>query len=83
LILQASILITGIVGSGKSSIIRAVFGNDKHEGTRVQISPHFEKYENDKLIMYDSLGLDVSNGQIFVDATKELIQKLQQVWNNN
>lgn len=70
------VLIAGITGSGKSSIINAIFGvTVANVGVGLPITQYFQKFEpnNKPIIIYDSKGLECGMHDDFIKTTKEFI----------
>eukprot|EP01125_Pyxidicula_operculata_P020655 TRINITY_DN767_c0_g2_i1.p1 TRINITY_DN767_c0_g2~~TRINITY_DN767_c0_g2_i1.p1 ORF type:complete len:671 (-),score=177.37 TRINITY_DN767_c0_g2_i1:775-2787(-) len=71
---KPNVLLTGITGAGKSSIINAIFAENIAEtGTGVPITQHFVKYESDELrvVIYDSKGLEHGAFEQFMSDTEK------------
>lgn len=57
-----SIVLLGRSGAGKSSIINSVFGSEMAKvGTGLPVSTTFERYRDDKVIIYDSRGYEAGD----------------------
>lgn len=71
------VLIAGITGSGKSSIINSIFGVCvANVGVGLPITQYFQKFEpaNRPIIIYDSKGLECGMHDDFINSTKEFIE---------
>eukprot|EP01127_Copromyxa_protea_P002634 TRINITY_DN1256_c0_g2_i1.p1 TRINITY_DN1256_c0_g2~~TRINITY_DN1256_c0_g2_i1.p1 ORF type:complete len:664 (+),score=122.79 TRINITY_DN1256_c0_g2_i1:39-2030(+) len=69
---KPNVLLTGITGAGKSSLINAIFGqNLAQTGAGVPITQHFTKYATPDMgvVIYDSKGLEHGHFQDFIDST--------------
>eukprot|EP01128_Nolandella_sp_AFSM9_P000600 TRINITY_DN1074_c0_g1_i2.p1 TRINITY_DN1074_c0_g1~~TRINITY_DN1074_c0_g1_i2.p1 ORF type:complete len:648 (+),score=116.23 TRINITY_DN1074_c0_g1_i2:68-1945(+) len=75
---KPNVLLTGITGAGKSSLINSLFGKDvAATGTGVPITQHFTKYEDDDLrvVIYDSKGLEHGQFENFIDTTNDFFDE--------
>mmetsp|Transcript_130556 Transcript_130556/g.194443 ORF Transcript_130556/g.194443 Transcript_130556/m.194443 type:complete len:420 (+) Transcript_130556:228-1487(+) len=74
------VLIAGVAGAGKSSIINTVFGSDMaKEGAGRPVTQHFHRFEpKDKpIILYDSKGLEVGMQlEEFISTTRAYFTQL-------
>ncbi|MEL4895249.1 GTPase domain-containing protein [Crocosphaera sp. Alani8] len=76
-----NILVLGLTGVGKSSIINAIFGEGTATvGAGKPQTPTFENYtleveQGIPLSIYDSAGCEVNNGQSFVDETRKFLEE--------
>uniref|UniRef100_A0A6B2L5C1 G domain-containing protein n=1 Tax=Arcella intermedia TaxID=1963864 RepID=A0A6B2L5C1_9EUKA len=76
-LLKPNVLITGITGAGKSSLINAIFGKNVAEtGTGVPLTQHFTKYESDdmRVVIYDSKGLEHGEFEDFMNTTDHFFE---------
>ena len=70
------VLIAGITGSGKSSIINSIFGVCvANVGVGLPVTQYFQKFEptNRPIIIYDSKGLECGMHDDFINSTREFI----------
>jgi tetratricopeptide (TPR) repeat protein/GTP-binding protein EngB required for normal cell division len=76
------ILLGGLSGVGKSSIIKAIFNVDIKTGHGFPQTQHIEKYEwnNSPLVIYDVPGIEFGNEEKY---TKEIQCFLDSIENNN
>lgn len=75
---KPNVLITGMTGAGKSSLINSLFGkNVAATGTGEPITQHFSKYEDTEssVVIYDSKGLEYGECEEFVDSTKHFLKE--------
>jgi len=75
---KPNVLITGVTGAGKSSIVNTVFGFDLAKvGSGKPITQHFTKYElEDKnVIIYDSKGLEHGKHENFLQETQQFFEE--------
>ncbi|KAL0486510.1 GTP binding protein [Acrasis kona] len=78
---KPNILVAGITGAGKSTLINAVFGEDLAlAGVGLPVTQHFQKFEpKDKpVVLYDSKGLEWSEHEAFIKETAKFFLKLRQ-----
>ena len=76
-VLKPNVLVTGVTGSGKSSLINAVFGATVTEvGDGIPVTKHFSKIEpHDKpVVVYDSKGLEHGYHEEFISETKTFFE---------
>eukprot|EP01126_Amoeba_proteus_P057809 TRINITY_DN7392_c0_g1_i10.p1 TRINITY_DN7392_c0_g1~~TRINITY_DN7392_c0_g1_i10.p1 ORF type:complete len:436 (-),score=71.49 TRINITY_DN7392_c0_g1_i10:216-1523(-) len=70
---KPNVLVTGITGTGKSSLINSMFGKQvAATGSGVPITQHFTKYESEdfKTVIYDSKGLEHGQYRNFIESTR-------------
>jgi GTP-binding protein EngB required for normal cell division len=75
---KVNVLITGITGAGKSSLINSIFDKDLAQtGVGKPITQHFQKYSSDTstINIYDSKGLEHGNHVSFIKSTKIFLDK--------
>lgn len=75
---KPNVLLTGITGAGKSSLINMLFGkNVAQTGTGVPITQHFTKYEDDdmRVVIYDSKGLEHGQFEEFIETTNDFFDE--------
>lgn len=75
---KPNVLLTGITGSGKSSIINAVFGkNVAKTAAGYPVTQHFTKYDSDdmRVVIYDSKGLEHGEFENFITTTQDFFNK--------
>jgi predicted GTPase len=78
---KPNILVAGITGAGKSTLINAVFGEDLAQaGVGLPVTQHFQKFEpKDKpVVLYDSKGLEWSEHEAFIKETGKFFMQLRQ-----
>lgn len=78
---KPNILVAGITGAGKSTLINAVFGQDLAQaGVGLPVTQHFQKFEpKDKpVVLYDSKGLEWSEHEAFIKETAKFFMTLRQ-----
>uniref|UniRef100_A0A6B2L5G6 G domain-containing protein n=1 Tax=Arcella intermedia TaxID=1963864 RepID=A0A6B2L5G6_9EUKA len=76
---KPNVLITGITGAGKSSLVNSIFGNNIAEtGTGVPLTQHFTKYESEdmRVVIYDSKGLEHGEYDNFIQNTNQFFNSL-------
>ena len=76
---KPNVLIVGISGSGKSSLINTIFGQRlAQEGAGVPITTHFKRYAPDdgNVVIYDSRGLEHGNTELFISDTRTFFETL-------
>ena len=74
---RPNVLVAGITGAGKSSLINTVFGqNLAKEGTGKPVTQHFTKFApDDKAVnLYDSKGLETGIADSFISTTKQFLE---------
>jgi len=76
---RPAILICGYTGAGKTSLLRAIFGKelvgDGLIGHGSPCTKSFERFENERLIVYDSKGLEPGiSDTAFLDSLKAFIK---------
>lgn len=70
-----NIAVLGATGTGKSSLINAVFGKDLAEvGAGLPVTRGFHLYSNELVNIYDSAGYELGEGITFVDNIIEFFQ---------
>jgi ribosome biogenesis GTPase A len=77
---RPNVLLTGITGAGKSSLINAIFGKEiAKTGAGVPITQHFTKYasEDMRIVIYDSKGLEHGHFEDFIDTTNDFFDAHQ------
>lgn len=79
---RPSILICGYTGTGKTSLIRAIFGKDIVSDALIghgkPCTKAFDKYENDLLVIYDSKGFEPRQSEDeFASGVKDFIAERQ------
>src|SRR5271154_1425703 len=70
------VLIAGITGSGKSSIINTIFGvTIANVGVGLPVTQYFQQFEptNKPIIIYDSKGLECGMHEDFISTTREFL----------
>ncbi len=70
------VLIAGITGSGKSSIINTIFGvTIANVGVGYPVTQYFQQFEpaNKPIIIYDSKGLECGMHEDFISTTREFL----------
>ena len=83
---KPNILICGYTGSGKTSIIQSLLGEDlvtaDKVGAGLPITQDYEMYENEMIRIWDSKGLEPDKGEDnFISETKNFIYEMQQLPN--
>ena len=76
----ANIIIAGITGAGKSTLINAVFGKDFAEtGKGRPVTQEIREYRNDSVPVriWDSIGFEIGNDNNGVSKTKASITKIK------
>lgn len=77
----ANILIAGVAGAGKSTLINAVFGKDLAEtGTGRPVTSEIKEYHNENIPVkiWDSIGFEIGTDSNGVSKTKATITKIKQ-----
>eukprot|EP01104_Vermistella_antarctica_P019135 TRINITY_DN7355_c0_g1_i1.p1 TRINITY_DN7355_c0_g1~~TRINITY_DN7355_c0_g1_i1.p1 ORF type:complete len:531 (-),score=131.47 TRINITY_DN7355_c0_g1_i1:140-1732(-) len=77
---KPTVLITGITGSGKSSLVNSIFGTTLAEtGAGKPITQHFLRYtmEDKHVVIYDSKGLEIGSDLDFVEETNKFFEEHQ------
>lgn len=79
---RPNILICGYTGSGKTSIIQSLLGEDLVPQDRIKdgepATQDYDKYENELVRVFDSKGLEADKGENeFINRTKDFIRKMQ------
>ncbi|MBH8577341.1 50S ribosome-binding GTPase [Nostocaceae cyanobacterium CENA369] len=75
-----NILVIGATGTGKSSLINAVFGEDLAQvGTGLPVTQGFHFYSNGLVNIYDSAGYELGEGSAFVNTIFEFLYSKQKV----
>jgi len=74
--LKPNILITGIVGAGKSTIVKQTFGK-AFNLDRVLLNKYFEKYEDHRLVIYDGKGLEIDYSSEFLEEIQNFFHEHQ------
>ncbi|MDO5553362.1 MAG: 50S ribosome-binding GTPase [Planctomycetia bacterium] len=79
---RPNILVCGYTGSGKSSLLQAILGDeivpDDKIGSGSPRTPGFDKYENNKICIWDSKGLNPGETEEeFTATTREFIRRQQ------
>jgi GTP-binding protein EngB required for normal cell division len=75
---KPNVLLTGITGAGKSSLINTMFGkNVAATGTGIPITQHFTKYDDDdmRIVIYDSKGLEHGEFEDFIETTTDFFEE--------
>lgn len=74
---KTNVLITGITGVGKSSLINSIFGREMAlTGTGKPVTQHFTKYSSEyfPVNIFDSKGLEHGNSKNFIKTTKKFLK---------
>ena len=77
---KPNVLVVGVTGAGKSSIINAVFGSKIAQvGVGQSVTKHFDRFAPDDLpvVVYDSKGLEDGLHEEFLSDTKTFFTKLR------
>ena len=79
---RPNILICGYTGSGKTSIIQSLLGEDlvpaDKIGAGLPVTQDYEMYENELVRIWDSQGLEPDKGEYeFIERTKKFISEIQ------
>lgn len=77
----ANIIIAGVTGAGKSTLINAVFGNDfAATGKGRPVTQEIREYcsPNAPVRIWDSIGFEIGNGNDGISKTKASIEKIKQ-----
>lgn len=70
-----NILVVGATGTGKSSLINAVFGEELAKvGAGLPVTKYFNYYSNGIVNIYDSAGYQLSEGKTFLEKIREFLQ---------
>eukprot|EP01090_Pellita_catalonica_P019492 TRINITY_DN6662_c0_g1_i1.p1 TRINITY_DN6662_c0_g1~~TRINITY_DN6662_c0_g1_i1.p1 ORF type:complete len:625 (+),score=102.54 TRINITY_DN6662_c0_g1_i1:62-1876(+) len=75
---KPNVLLTGIIGSGKSSFINALFHDDiAPVGSGTSVTKHFDRYapKNHPIVLFDSKGLEIGKSKEFIDSTNEFFRE--------
>jgi GTPase Era involved in 16S rRNA processing len=75
---KTNVLITGVTGAGKSSLINTIFNKKLAvTGSGVPITKHFIKYSSETLTIniYDSKGLEHGNTEEFINTTQDFLDQ--------
>jgi len=78
---KPNILVAGITGSGKSTLINAVFGEEMAKaGAGMPVTQHFQKFcpDSKPIVLYDSKGLEWSAHDEFIKETGKFFVSLRQ-----
>jgi GTP-binding protein EngB required for normal cell division len=78
---KPTVLLYGLTGTGKSSVLNAVFGSRLAEtGEGKPITQNFVKYAPDDfpIVIYDSRGLEHGRSDIFLQETREFLHNLEE-----
>jgi len=78
---RPNILVAGITGAGKSSLINAIFGEEvAKSGAGMPVTQHFQKFEpKDKpVVIFDSKGLEWKEHKSFIQDTGEFFKSLRE-----
>lgn len=76
----ANIILAGITGAGKSTLINAVFGKDfAATGKGRPVTQEIKEYQNDSIPVriWDSIGFEIGSDNNGVSKTKESITKIK------
>ena len=78
---RPNILVCGYTGSGKSSLAKAILGDVVPASAIGHGKPHtmgFDRYENDRVVLYDSKGMEVGETEEqFTQMTRDFIRSRQ------
>mmetsp|Transcript_409 Transcript_409/g.750 ORF Transcript_409/g.750 Transcript_409/m.750 type:complete len:487 (+) Transcript_409:56-1516(+) len=77
---KPNILVAGITGAGKSSIINTIFGEEVAKaGVGLPQTQYFQKYEPEKnpIVVYDSKGLEWDSHENFIKETGAFFRDLR------
>eukprot|EP00761_Pharyngomonas_kirbyi_P003500 gb/GECH01003504.1/.p1 GENE.gb/GECH01003504.1/~~gb/GECH01003504.1/.p1 ORF type:complete len:487 (+),score=178.05 gb/GECH01003504.1/:1-1461(+) len=78
---KPNILLAGITGAGKSTLVNSVFGEELAQaGAGMPVTQHFQKFEpqNKPICIYDSKGLELSAHEEFIKETGEFFVSLRE-----
>eukprot|EP01103_Thecamoeba_quadrilineata_P019858 TRINITY_DN8248_c0_g1_i1.p1 TRINITY_DN8248_c0_g1~~TRINITY_DN8248_c0_g1_i1.p1 ORF type:complete len:417 (+),score=83.55 TRINITY_DN8248_c0_g1_i1:137-1387(+) len=76
---KPNVLVVGVTGAGKSSLINAIFGSRiASVGDGEPVTKHFHRFEpkNKPVVVYDSKGLEDGQHESFLDDTKTFFSDL-------
>lgn len=84
---KPNILICGYTGSGKTSTIQALLGEDLVPQDRIKdgepATQDYDKYENELVRVWDSKGLEPDKGEDeFIGRTKDFVRRMQDTSRN-
>jgi len=77
---KPNVLIAGVTGAGKSSLVNAIFGSTVAQvGDGVSVTQHFTRIEppDKPVVIYDSRGLEDGYHQAFIDDTSRFFDSLR------
>jgi len=79
---KANVLLAGVTGSGKSSLINSIFDAVLAQvGTGAPVTQHFQRYtfKDRALVLYDAKGLETGDYDIFVQETLDFFKQHSEV----
>lgn len=77
---KPNVLVSGVTGAGKSSLVNAIFGEGMAKvGVGKPLTQHFSRYAPDDMpvVVYDSKGLEQGFHEEFVADAKEFLEKIK------
>jgi len=75
---KVNVLISGVTGAGKSSLVNAIFGKSLAEvSCGYPVTQHFTKYElpDRDVVIFDSKGLEHGEHESFINDTKDFLKQ--------